>query len=198
MKSIDHYALKSLKFNALSDKPASNYVLHGGELQLSNIGQMELLRAMNERGVLLRTMVCGFSMYPFIKDQDVLTIAPVTTRQPQVGEVVACTHPAGGRLVIHRIIADKETQWLLKGDNNSKVDGLVINEDILGRVVRVERQNREMCLGLRTTGIASRLIAFLSLHNLLVPILKLASLPLRLVQPLKSFLRSFLHKTSQP
>ena len=162
----------------------SSYVSYGGELNLSNLGQMELLCAIGERGVPLRIMVSGSSMHPFIKNQDVLTIAPIIDQGFRVGEVVAFILPGSRMLAIHRIVAKKANLWLIKGDNNALVDGLVPNEDILGKVFYIERQGREVRIGFRF-GITSYLIALVSLHNLLSPILKLVFSPLKVVRFLR-------------
>jgi hypothetical protein len=184
MNSSDDFALK-LQPNNLPVEQPLNYVSHGGELNLTNLGQMELLLAMSERGVPLRTRVCGFSMHPFIRDRDVLTIAPISNRPPRVGEVVAFSHPVSCRLVIHRITAIKGSRWLMRGDNSPVADGLVRTGAILGRVVRVERQGKEVRLGFRV-GIGSFLIARLSLCNLLSPIMKLASFTLSVIPALRN------------
>ncbi|MFO7866211.1 MAG: S24 family peptidase [Candidatus Aminicenantes bacterium] len=160
-------------------KNSFDYVSYGGELRLSNLGQMELLRGAQERGVKLRTMVRGFSMHPFIRDQDVLTIATIHTREPRVGDAVAFIHPGNGKLVIHRIVMKKDAGWVVRGDHCPKADGSVVKENILGRVIRAERKGREVCLGI-TTAFENHFLAWLSAHNLLLPILKLVSWPLRL------------------
>ena len=96
---------------------SSLFVSRGGELHLSNLGQMQLLRSAAERGVPLRMMVRGFSMTPCIRDGDVLTIAPLRGSVPRVGEVVAFSMPDTGRLAIHRVIARLGTGWLMRGDD---------------------------------------------------------------------------------
>ena len=108
-----------------SDISDSQYVSQGGELNLSNIGQLELLLAMVESGVALRTTARGFSMQPFIRDKDVLTISPIKDMQPSLGDVVAFTHPDTGRLAIHRIIGRTDDGWLIRGDNCPDPDGVV-------------------------------------------------------------------------
>jgi len=164
-----------------SDQPVPGYVTYGGELSLSSSGQLELLRGMEERGVPLRFMVSGYSMRPFIRDQDVLTVAPLGNREPHRGDVVAFTRPEIGKLVIHRVIAKRGSGWLLRGDNCLEADGVVVLENILGRVVRTERGGREVRLGLKA-GAGKKLIALLSGHNLLLPLIKLLSVPFRLVR----------------
>ncbi|HOL17759.1 MAG TPA: S26 family signal peptidase, partial [Bacillota bacterium] len=136
-----------------------HYTTPGGVLYLSNSGQLELLRGVHERGVPLRTMVRGSSMYPFIRNNDVVTIAPLNGRLPRIGEVVACTHPVTGRLVIHRVIKKNAHGWLLQGDNCPRADGEVTGDQIIGRVIRIERGGREVRLGL---GAERKLIALLN------------------------------------
>jgi ribosomal protein S18 acetylase RimI-like enzyme len=126
----------------------SDFVAEGGELCLSNLGQLELLRGLTERGARLRTTVRGASMAPFIRDRDVLTIAPLGGRDPRPGEVVAFTLPGSGRLAVHRVVARDGAGWLIRGDNCPKADGVVARDEMIGRVVRVERAGRDVRLGL--------------------------------------------------
>lgn len=125
-----------------------SFVSSGGELHLSNLGQLELLRGVIERGVPLRTPVRGFSMKPFIRDGDILTVAPLAGRLPEVGEVVAFVQPETGRLAIHRVVSRTPEGWLLRGDNCPESDGLVPAQNLLGRVTAVERGGRRIRFGL--------------------------------------------------
>jgi ribosomal protein S18 acetylase RimI-like enzyme len=153
-----------------SDISDSQYVSQGGELNLSNIGQLELLLAMVESGVALRTTARGFSMQPFIRDKDVLTISPIKDMQPSLGDVVAFTHPDTGRLAIHRIIGRTDDGWLIRGDNCPDPDGVVATEKIIGRVCRVERRGKETHLGIGKVG---KLIAILNRGGVLLLLKKL-------------------------
>jgi ribosomal protein S18 acetylase RimI-like enzyme len=148
-----------------SDISDSQYVFQGGVLSLSNLGQLELILAMADRGVLLRTMARGFSMQPFIRDKDILTILPIKEIQPSLGDVVAFTQPDSGRLAIHRIIGRRGDGWLIKGDNCTAPDSVVETEKIIGRVCRVERQGKEAYWGIGKTG---KLIAILNRSNALL------------------------------
>jgi hypothetical protein len=154
----------------LTDSRASStapciFVHSGGELHLSNLGQAELLRAATERGVPLRTRVRGFSMSPFIRDEDVLTIAPMKGGAPRIGEVVAFVQPDARRLAVHRVIARVDGGWLVRGDNSPDADGVVTRESILGVVRRVERKGRIVRMGL---GVEARLIAWLQRAHILM------------------------------
>ena len=175
----------------LDSREPSNYITGGGELRLSNPGQLELLRGMEERGVPLRTTVRGFSMSPFIRDLDVLTISPLHDQQPRIGDVVAFSHPENGRLAIHRIIKRTGSGWLIKGDNCEEADGVVAVDNIIGRVIRIERNKKKIKLGLGASG---RLIAFLnrgrgldSLKILFYLLRRVASFTLRRLQSLSIY-----------
>ena len=155
----------------------------GGELHLSNLGQLELLRATVEAGIPLRTRVRGFSMSPFIRDDDVLTIVPMNSCAPRSGEVVASTLPDSGRLAIHRVIVRMGTGWLVGGDNCPQADGVILRENMIGRVVRVERQGHEVRLGL---GAEARLIAWLQCAHVLMPAVYLVWRVRRILKPCSS------------
>jgi hypothetical protein len=172
MKRDEGCGLKSAIDCSSPRRPPSSYVSPGGELHLSNLGQLALLRGMAERGVTLRTTVRGFSMFPFIRDQDVLTIAPLNGRIPAVGQVVAFIRPNTGRLAIHRVIARRGAAWFIRGDNSPEPDGIVSREGLLGVVTRVERKGRNVHAGL---GAERAIIALLQRANALTRLAYIAS-----------------------
>jgi signal peptidase I len=118
------------------------------ELSLSSQQLEKLMRGVLGKGASFRFQVKGFSMSPFIKDGDVLTIAPVQGSAPGFGDVVVFTHPDTGRLIIHRIIGKKAGSFLAKGDNAPEGDGLISRAFILGRVTKVGRNGKYISLGL--------------------------------------------------
>ncbi len=154
----------------------SVFVSHGGQLHLSNCGQLQLLRGAAERGVPLRMMVRGFSMTPCIRDEDVVTIVPINGSGPRVGEVVACVVPDTGRLAIHRVIARLGEGCLMRGDNASESDGIIARENIIGRVTCVTRRGRAVRFGLGAEG---ALIAALNRGDALMRLKMLLRLPRR-------------------
>ena len=131
---------------------------------------------MIQKGASLHTTVRGFSMSPFIRDEDVVTIAPMKGGPPRVGEVVAFVKPGCGRLAVHRVVAAEGTGWLIRGDNCPEPDGVVATEKIIGRVVAVERKGRPVRFG---TGPAGACIAALSRRGLLGRLHAVALLPRR-------------------
>lgn len=144
-------------------KPAL-FVKKREELSLYSQHLEELMRGVLDKGASFRFRCKGFSMSPFIKDGDVLTIAPVQGADPRFGDVVVFTHPSTCKLVIHRVIGKKGGAYLSKGDNIPEADGFIAKANILGRVIKVERNGEEPPFGL---GPDRFIIAFLTRWRLL-------------------------------
>jgi signal peptidase I len=141
----------------------------GYELSFPNQPFKELLMEVLHRGAAFRFMAKGFSMSPFIKDGDVITVASTSNDRPRFGDVAVFVNPDTERLVIHRIVGKGSNFHLsIKGDNLPTRKHLVPVSQILGRVKRVERNGRAVSLGL---GPEKALIAFLSRRRLLLPLL---------------------------
>jgi hypothetical protein len=137
------------------------------EISLSGTALVELMTAVLEKGRPFRFLAKGFSMVPFIKDGDVITVAPFLGRKPRIGEAVAFINPKGRNLAVHRIIGKRDSMCILQGDNVPERDGMVPSNMILGYVQRVERQGRTVNLGM---GPERRLIAYLNRKGWLFPL----------------------------
>ena len=77
------------------------------ELSLSSSAIAELTEAVISKNTPFRFQVRGFSMSPFIKDRDVVTISPLNDSPVGIGKIAAFVYPRLERLLIHRIIAKK-------------------------------------------------------------------------------------------
>ncbi len=135
---------------------ASSYVSQGEALELSNRGQLELLRAAVRQGAALRITARGHSMAPFVRGCcDVVTIGPLDDREPRA----VTSWPSQPRRTIDSwSIASSRAAgggWLVRGDNVRTADGVVARDSVLGRVVRVQRRGRDVRLGL-TWGASTR------------------------------------------
>jgi hypothetical protein len=143
------------------------YAVEGGVLALSGPALREFLRAVLDHGVPFRFGARGMSMDPFIRDGDVLTIVPAGPRRLRPGDVIACCHPIGGHLVVHRVVANEQAGVVLRGDANDAVDGVVATADVLGVVSEVRRGDRRISFGM---GPERLLVASLSRKGLLRPL----------------------------
>lgn len=136
--------------------------------------RLELLKAVLEKGKLFRFQAPGYSMYPFVRNNDIITIAPPALRIPGTGDIVAFIHPEIGKLVVHRIIHCGDNAFLIKGDNTVGADGLIPKENIFGTVIRVERAGRNAVAG---TGCGRGAIALMSRYGLLRGFIWMIKLP---------------------
>ena len=137
----------------------------GEDLPISSENLLKLMQDVLTKGAFFQFRVKGLSMTPFIKDGDLITIAPLSIDKPAIGKVVAFVHPESGHLVIHRIIGKQGSDFLIQGDNVSgQPDGLISTENIFGCVNRVERNGKRVILGL---GMDRYFVAALSRNGLL-------------------------------
>jgi signal peptidase I len=143
-------------------------VVKGSELSLSGPALVQLLRAVLDKGAPVRFRAKGFSMSPFIKNEDVVTLSPLQNASPGMGDVIAFVLQGTDKLCVHRVVGKKGDFYVTKGDNTFEADESVPRENILGFVTRVERDGKEVFLGL---GPERFLIAFLGHRGLLLPLI---------------------------
>jgi hypothetical protein len=135
-----------------------------------------------ESGVAVRFEAAGTSMVPFIKDGDVITVSPIGSVAPSVGDVVAVGTAGSGGLVLHRIVRRDRTGYWIRGDNCLASDGLVCRSDLLGRVTAVARDDKAVALGL---GSERLFIALLSRQGILTRLVRRACRIARLCRSLR-------------
>ena len=108
-------------------------------VSLRSAGLSSLVEGVLREGAAVRLRVSGASMLPYLSGGDVLTIAPVGERLPQLGDVAALKRRSDERLVIHRIVEIRNGRYVLKGDSLPGIDGEFGASELLGVVDRVER-----------------------------------------------------------
>ncbi len=159
------------------------FIIKAQELPLSRDALIELMRAVLSRNLPFRFCARGWSMAPFIHNGDVITISPLQHANLRVGKVAAFIRPGQERLVVHRIIARRNTFAIFRGDNEfGNPEEIIPLKNLLGVVTRIQREGKDIWLGL---GIERYLIAWLSRYRLLTPL----SIKLRFW--LKPFIRRF-------
>lgn len=127
-----------------------------------------LLKDVLSKGSPFRFRARGSSMSPFIKDGDVVTVSPLHNSNPTIGDVVAFVSPGSDGLLIHRIVSKSGDHFLIMGDNIPKMGDRVPKNKLLGRILRVERNDRDVSFGL---GPERVLIALLNRKGLLSPLI---------------------------
>jgi signal peptidase len=105
----------------------------------------------------------GLSMYPAIRPGDRSQVASVDPNDIERGDIILTTRD--NRIYAHRVIGIKgnpPSEWLVKGDTLLSPDPPVRAEDILGRVIAVQRRGRLISLLTPRARAHGRLLAALS------------------------------------
>jgi signal peptidase I len=139
----------------------------------------DLLRS----GILVRFRAPGYSMHPTILHEDVITVEPVDASAVKVGDIILYRDQQS--LIAHRVVkienksdihTDSQSSaltpqscFILRGDARPISDNPITAEQILGKVVSVERNGRclnpyslKVKLAVYVRRLASRLKRFLS------------------------------------
>jgi hypothetical protein len=98
-------------------------------------------------------------MLPTIRDGDTLIVEPAAIGQVRVGDIVL--YKSGTALIAHRVesIARKSSaaaSLRLRGDASESPDAPVLREQVIGRVVAVERGGRRIGLNDSPWGLIGR------------------------------------------
>jgi len=147
---------------ALLIKSQSEKVLSGKALST-------LLNAVLDKGFSFRFKAKGFSMSPFIRDGDVITVCPLSENLLCLGDVVAVYHAPTEKLMVHRLIEKKGNLCILKGDNNAVSDQEITTDKLIGHVKIIERNGKRKYLGL---GKERLVVAWLMRKNLFLTLLR--------------------------
>lgn len=133
-------------------------------IQFDDADLKALIEDAVKKNCAIRIQAKGNSMFPAIKNKEVVTIYPYGKRVPAVGDVAAFFLPTqSNKLLIHRIIATKE-QFIFKGDNLPEIDGMVDRTKILGVVKKVETSRIQHLLW---SNYIQKVVAWLSKYNLI-------------------------------
>ena len=114
------------------------------ELTLSGTDLYELIGSFftARPGCRLKIQCLGYSMSPFIKDRNRVTIKPLEKDLPlKFGDIVAIAVHDRKKILVHRIIKVAVPKYLIKGDNNTGADGWFDKKDILGVVENIDMKS---------------------------------------------------------
>lgn len=146
------------------------YSVNIESIHLSGRSLIELMEAVLNKGYPFRFCAKGWSMTPFIRDGDTITISPLQDRSPGFGEIIAFENLELDKLVVHRVIGRNNGKYILRGDSiTGKSSDIVSPGLLLGHVTGIERNEKKLGLGL---GTERYLIALLSRMDLLIPLSK--------------------------
>jgi len=132
-----------------------------------NCQSIEFLELSNEilsKGSYLRFRAHGGSMSPFIRDGDILEIKPAEVSEIQLGDVIF--YRTESRVAAHRVIrrvpGNGKVSLITKGDSSPTSDKPLHAEDLLGKVVTVERNGLRLSIDTRLRRLINLLWAKIS------------------------------------
>lgn len=100
-------------------------------------------------------------MYPTIRDGETVTVEPVCANEVRRGDILL--YQTTSRVIAHRVVEIVSVEnsgvvFTLRGDSLRSCDAPVRAEQVLGRIVSVEREGREINLEGRRARINSSLM----------------------------------------
>jgi signal peptidase I len=142
------------------------------ELRLDKEDFSQLARQILSEGHALRFRIVGVSMWPLIRDGDLVEIQPAAPDSYRKGDILLYEQQRGV-LLVHRVIAvkreDDQMSLLMQGDALRSADGLAALSQVLGRVALVDRNGRLIHLDSPFQRLLGRLLAvFLPLYKQLI------------------------------
>ena len=125
---------------------------------------LEVSTELLECGHSVRFKAPGRSMQPTIKEGETITVEPIAPEAVKRGSIILYRTPGG--VVAHRVVGIERKRsahhlFLLRGDAATTCDAPVAPDQVLGKVISVERDGRSInlyCLRVKTLRLA-RLIA---------------------------------------
>lgn len=106
---------------------------------------IEMAKDILSRGDTLRCRASGSSMYPFIRDGDLITVEPVAASQIRYADIIFFQSDEG-RVVVHRVVKIKRgegtTCMVTRGDTMRRTDGCLDGRSLLGRITTIEKGGR--------------------------------------------------------
>jgi signal peptidase I len=95
------------------------------------------------KGHSVKTVASGYSMYPFLRAGDILTVDPVPMNQIKRGDIVVFEMEE--KWIAHRVVkirnSAKGLEFLLRGDTCMAFDPIVDTENYLGIIRDFTRKN---------------------------------------------------------
>lgn len=107
----------------------------------------EISTTLLHRGMRVRFAAKGQSMQPAIRDGEVITVIPVAAAEVKRRDILLYRTARG--LIAHRVVGIERDQgqaaaFTLRGDASGACDAPVQAEQILGKVVSVQRGDRQI------------------------------------------------------
>jgi phage repressor protein C with HTH and peptisase S24 domain len=114
------------------------------ERTVNSVRFIETLEDLLGRGHVVRFQADGWSMHPTIRYGETIIVEPLGDSAVRTGDVLLYRHLRSA--IAHRLVRVTSTELVLRGDAADSCDAPVSSDQLLGRVVAVERRGRTVRL----------------------------------------------------
>ncbi len=115
------------------------------EIGLDRIELELLAKEITGRGGFFNFKARGFSMYPFIRDGDILTIGPVNTNELKLGDIILYKS-FDDRIVLHRFIGrvkiGNDEMLKVRGDALMGKPEYIVASKVIGKAFKQQRDSK--------------------------------------------------------
>lgn len=112
------------------------------------VGLHDLCRDILQAGCKIRVHIVGHCMSPLLEPGEIIIVEPIRIDQAHVGDVIL--YQKNTRLEAHRLLRKSSSGGrpvlITKGDNHGYFDLAVQENQVLGRVISVEKSDRFLAL----------------------------------------------------
>jgi signal peptidase I len=116
------------------------------------MNQKELTHSLRKEAILkghsVKTIASGYSMFPFLRKGDLLTVEPVSIDSVKRGDIVVSE--LNETWIAHRVIkiasTHGRTELTTRGDARMSIDPRVVKENYIGVVSYLERDKKNISL----------------------------------------------------
>jgi hypothetical protein len=115
---------------------------------VNSVRFIETLEDLLGRGHVVRFQADGWSMHPTIRYGETIIVEPLGDSAVRAGDVLLYRHARFA--IAHRLVRVTSTELVLRGDAADSCDAPISSDQLLGRVVAVERRGRLLRFGLRS------------------------------------------------
>jgi signal peptidase I len=130
------------------------------------MNQQELSHALRKEAIknghAVQTLASGYSMFPFLRKGDLLTVEPVSMDKIKRGDVVV--FESDEKWIAHRVIKIRNgaggLEFLLRGDTCIEFDPVVDKENYIGHISSCERNKPSISFNLISKKINTKIHLF--------------------------------------
>ena len=117
------------------------------EIRIDHSDLAALAYSILAEGHVLRFSAPGYSMFPFIRDGDIVEVQPLNNWHPRAMDIIVYAHP-NGKVRVHRLDKVRQTdaglRLYLRGDAPPFCGEWIESGQVLGRVAAVEHAERRV------------------------------------------------------